>query len=139
MCGVERRLFVILLGALTIAGCVHARPNEGVHFDPGVSTDACIRVEDLAEWDFMDDRSILLSVPGQPRGYLITLVTPMQDLRFAKDIDVIDGDHNGFICADGVDQVNAVGCSLSPVSIASIEYLSERRTAELLGEGPIIL
>lgn len=136
---VKQPLLVVLLGACAIAGCAHARPNERVQLDPIMSTDACIRVKDLAEWEPLNDRSILLSGPGNPRGHLITLATPIEDLHLASDLDFIDGDLDGFICAGGVDQVFAAECSCASASIASIEYLSERRTAELMGEEPIIL
>jgi hypothetical protein len=122
----------VIVGFATLRGLLR-RPH-----DPDC-TGACIRVEDLAEWEPLDNRSILLSVPGQPRGHLITLVAPIEDLRIANDLEVIDGDLNGFICADGVDQVFAAECSCSSASIASIKFLSEKRTAELLREGPTIL
>jgi hypothetical protein len=132
---------VVLLGATAVAVCVPARPDatRGAQLDPMTRASACIRVEDLAEWEPIDNRTILLSVPGNRRGYLITLATPIEDLRLADAIDVIDSDLNGFICADGVDEVFAAECSCASASIASIEYLTEKRTAELLGEGPTIL
>lgn len=139
MRGVRHPLLVVLLSACAITGCVHARPNERVQLDPITSTDSCIRVEDLAEWEPVNDRSILLSTPGNPRGHLITLATPIEDLQLANDLDVIDGDLDGFICAGGVDRVFAAECSCASASIASIEYLSKKRTAELIGEDPAIL
>ena len=145
MRGIKHPLLVMLLGASAVAGCVHARPNaslnayEKARLDPITSTGACISVEDLAEWEPLDNRSILFSVPGNPRGHLITLATPIEDLRLASELDVIDGDLDGFICAGGVDRVFAAECSCASARIASIEYLSEKRTAELLGEAPTIL
>jgi len=43
------------------------------------------------------------------------------------------------LCPDGIDRILVEECSCTPVSIASIEYLSEMRTAELLGESSTIL
>ena len=63
----------------------------------------------------------------------------IEDLRLASELDVIDGDLDGFICAEGVDSVFAAERLCLSASIASIEYLSAMRTAELLGEVPTIL
>jgi hypothetical protein len=98
-----------------------------------------VRVEELAEWEPLDERSLLLSAPETPRAHLITLATPIEDLRSAGDIEVIDGDLDGFICPNGVDAIIVEDCSCASTSIASIEYLSEKQTAELLGEAPITL
>jgi len=107
--------------------------------NPAASRDACIRVQSLSEWEPLDDRSLLLSPPGSPRSHLITLATPINGLRHAGEIDVIDGDLDGFICPNGVDGILVEECLCASANIASIEYLSEKRTAELRQEPPTIL
>jgi hypothetical protein len=97
----------------------------------------CIDVEDLSEWQPLDDRSILLSAPGNPRSHLITLAAPINDLLLAGDIEIVDGDLNGMICADGVDAIFVEECACSSAKISSIDHLSEKRTAELLA-GPAV-
>jgi hypothetical protein len=99
----------------------------------------CIRVEDLSEWQPLDDRSILLSAPGNPRSHLLTLAAPIDDLVLAGDIEIVDGDLNGLICADGVDEIFVEECSCSSAKISSIDYLSEKRTAELLAGSAVTL
>lgn len=134
---VRQTQWLTLLGASIIAGCVHAK--QAGQLERSASSEGCIRVADLAEWQPLSEGSILLSAPGERRGYLITLATPIEDLPGANDLEIIDGDLDGFICAGGIDQVYAAECFCASASIAAIEYLSEKRTAELLGEEPTIL
>jgi hypothetical protein len=125
--------------AVVLCACTSSPPRAQIATNPAVSRGACIRVEALSDWEPLDDRSILLSAPGSPRSHLITLATPIKDLVLANELDVIDGDLDGFICPDSVDGIYVEECLCASAGIASIEYLSEKRTAELRGEPPTVL
>jgi hypothetical protein len=85
----------------------------------------------------VDDAQLLLWAPGERRTHLLTLASPIVGLLFAEEVDIVDGDLDGWICAHGRDRVllpeDLPGGS---ASIAAIEYLSEKRTAELRVGGP---
>ena len=125
--------------AIALCACTPSPRKAQVATIPAASRSACIRVEALSEWEPLDDRSLLLSAPGSSRSHLITLATPINELTQASEIDVIDGDLDGFICPNSVDGILVEECLCASASIASIEYLSEKRTAELRQEPPTVL
>jgi hypothetical protein len=98
----------------------------------------CIPVEQLAEWDSLDDSTLLLWAPGTSRAYLLRLGRPLGDLTLVDDIDIADGDQDRMICPCGRDGV-VEGRSGQSARILAIEYLTEQRTAELLRNPPIAL
>ncbi|HKZ74882.1 MAG TPA: DUF6491 family protein [Steroidobacteraceae bacterium] len=104
-----------------------------------VLADACIRVESLAEWEPLDDRTLLLRAPDAIRGHLLGLGRPISSLSMSDEIDVVDGDLDRLICPCGHDEILVEELPGSAAPIASIEYLSEKRTAELLGVRSTIL
>jgi hypothetical protein len=103
------------------------------------ATDSCIRAEALAEWEPLDDQSLLVFEPRGRRAHLIRLAAPVEGLMLAHDIMAVDGDLDGLICPQGVDGIYVEECGCASSDIVSIEYLSEKRTAELTGNAPIVL
>ena len=101
---------------------------------PGAgSRGVCIDVETLSDWQPVDDQQLLLWAPGDRRSHLLTLASPIVGLLFAEELDVVDGDLDGLICAHGGDEILVEDRPGGSASIAAIEYLSEKRTAELRG------
>lgn len=99
---------------------------------------ACIPVEQLAEWEPLDERSMLVWAQGETRAYLVQIGRPMEELYLVDDIDLADVDSDRLICPCGHDGVVDMASGRS-ARITSIEYLSEQRTAEMLGEPTIVL
>jgi hypothetical protein len=95
-------------------------------------------VEQLAQWESLDESTVLLWAPNTSRAYLIGLGRPIAELLLVDDIDIADGDSDRLICPCGRDGLVEIGSGHS-ARIVTIEYLSEQRTAELLGgEGTVL-
>ncbi len=94
----------------------------------------CIGVERLAVWEPLDESTLLLQAPGERRAHLLRLATPIVGLMLTQELEVADGDLDGLICPGGMDTISTAPPSGEPATITSIEYLTERQTAELLGK-----
>jgi len=90
-----------------------------------------MRIEDLGNWEPVDDSTLLIWAPGANRAHLIRLNHPVQALAGAAILTLIDGDHDGRITACGHDEIMAGDGQDGIAGIKAIEYLSERHTAEL--------
>jgi hypothetical protein len=124
--------------ALALSGCV-GQPVE--HTSARSSTSpVCIPVQDLSEWELVDEISIVLISPDNSRAYLLRLTLPIEGLDEAGDIDVVDADHDGRICPAGPDGVMAADCGCATAGIASIRVLDTvppilDRYSRLIGSG----
>jgi hypothetical protein len=97
----------------------------------------CLRAAGLSQWEPLSDRELLVWPLGSTRAHLLRLATAIPGMADAGELEVVDTDLNGWICPDGRDAILVEECNCGSASIASIEYLSEKRTAELLLEtGP---
>jgi hypothetical protein len=65
--------------------------------------------------------------------HLLTLTSPIVGLRFAEEIDLVDADRDGFICACGGDRVLPIDDFAGSAPIAAIQYLPEQESTELRG------
>jgi len=129
----------VIATSLVLVACTSSPQKTHTDAQERPSASRCMPVQDLAEWQPLDERSLLLFVPGSRRSRLIVLATPIDGLPLAGDIEMIDGDLDGFICPSGVDGIYVRDCACASTSIVSIEYLTETKTAELLGDAPPIL
>ena len=108
------------------SGCEeHARQSE-----------SSIRTEDLGQWEPLDDRTLLVWAPHSTRAHLIRLGSALAGLMETEAVAVIDGDHDEVISPCGHD---AIMVDDDAAEITSIEYLSEKRTAELDKRGSLTL
>ncbi len=100
---------------------------------PRTTTDMeCVHVRMLAEWQPVDDHTLLLLAPGETRGHLLRITPEIPGLQAANEVDIVDGDLDDLICPHGEDAIVVEECDCGTAVISSIEYLSEQRTAELL-------
>jgi hypothetical protein len=129
----------IVTTSLVLGACASSPQNTHIEAKQRASASRCVPVQDLAEWEPLDERSILLFVPDSRRSRLLVLAMPVEGLSLAGDIEIIDGDLDGFICPGAVDVIYVPDCGCASASIASIEPLTETQTAELLGESALIL
>lgn len=129
---------VILAMMVFLTACAAAPELTDTCEQRAALAHACIPVESLAEWESIDDRTLLLWAPEATRAYLIRLTSPIQDLTQVEEVEVADVDSDRLICACGRDGLLDALSGRSS-RIASIEYLSEQRTAELLGPPSAIL
>jgi len=126
----------LVAAAAAVSACASSAGKPAVAVHRAGTTGVCIDVKTLSRWEPVDDQQLLLWAPGERRVHLLTLASPIVGLQFAEEVDVVDGDLDGFICAHGGDRVLPVDDFAGSASIAAIEYLSEKRTAELCGSGP---
>jgi hypothetical protein len=134
---ISRRVATLALTAFLTA-CAAAPPLTETCEQRAALAHACIPVEALAEWESINDSTLLLWAPEATRAYLIRLTSPIDDLMEAQEVDLADVDSDRLICACGRDGV-LDALSGHSARIASIEYLSEQRTAEFLGPPSSIL
>ena len=92
----------------------------------------CVHVATLAEWQPLDDHTLLLLAPGDERGHLLHVTPAIPGLQSANEVDIVDGNLDDLICPYGDDAILVEECDCGAAVISSIEYLSEQRTAELL-------
>jgi hypothetical protein len=134
---VSRRIITLALTAL-LSACATAPEQAATCEQRAAVAHACIPVESLAEWESIDDSTVLLWAPGATRAFLLRLRRPIQDLTQLQEVEIADGDDDRMICACGKDGIVDALTGRS-ARFASIEYLSEQRTAELLGPPSSIL
>jgi hypothetical protein len=87
-----------------------------------------LRVRQLESWEPVDGRTLLVWAPDATRAHLLHLDRWVEELAQTPILTLVDGDHDGAITACGHDGILITG---SRAMIRSIEYLSEKRTAEL--------
>ena len=88
----------------------------------------------LANWEPLDDRTVLIWAKHSSRASLVKLARPLDGLSSAEIISLVDRDGDGTISACGHDAVTIGYDESDAVRIVSIRLLSERRT-EALDEG----
>lgn len=88
-----------------------------------------IPAEKLANWEPVDDHALLVWTLHDPRAHLVRLEHPIPGLLSAPTILLVTRNHARNVCACGHDEVIVPGSGAA--RIASIRYLSEKRTAEL--------
>lgn len=90
-----------------------------------------IPVEALANWEPLDDRTLLIWSSDEMRAHLVQLDHPIPGLSAADVIVLIAGNHGRTISACGHDGILVQGVGGGVARIVSMRYLSARRTAQL--------
>ena len=85
----------------------------------------------LANWEPLDNRTVLIWTAQSSRASLVTLARPLDGLTSAEVISLVDRDGDGAITACGRDAVTIGHDESDAVRIVSIRLLSERRTVAL--------
>ncbi|MGH8199264.1 MAG: DUF6491 family protein [Steroidobacteraceae bacterium] len=85
----------------------------------------------LANWEPLDDRTVLIWTKHSSRASLVKLARPLDGLTSAEIISLIDRDGDGTISPCGHDAVTIGYAESDAVRIVSIRLLSERRTVAL--------
>lgn len=85
----------------------------------------------LANWEPLDDRTVLIWTKHSSRASLVKLARPLDGLTSADIISLVDRDGDGTISACGRDALTIGYDESDAVRIVSIRLLSERRTVAL--------
>jgi hypothetical protein len=88
-----------------------------------------IPAERLANWEPMDDHSLLVWTLDDSRAYLVELSRPVSGLLDAPTVYLVTHNHDPYVCACGHDEVMVPNGGIA--RIASVRYLSEKQTAQL--------
>lgn len=96
-----------------------------------ISSHDVLRAETLANWEPVDDRTVLIWMEHSARARLVRLSRPLEGLASAPIIMLVDGDGDRTISACGHDALTLSYDEREKVRIVSIERLSERLTAAL--------
>lgn len=93
----------------------------------------CMFTVQPRSWRVLDQQQLVLWGPSQQDAYLVTLFTPVSDLRFTESLAFIDDDHNGMICGDGGDKIAVPNSRTGtwPTIIKSMTKLDEAALIEL--------
>ena len=91
-----------------------------------------IPVEELGEWDVIDDQTLLIWVPGSARAHLVRLSKPLPMLQETEELSVVGGGREHIILPCGRDVIEIDDDPQARAAITEIEPLSEARAAELL-------
>ncbi len=92
-------LATALVGAGAVAG--EATPSPKAE-----ASDAnCIFSRSINNWRGLDSTNLVIWAPNSKEAYHVTLSFPLQDLRTAEDMAVIDRNGDGRICSFGFDTI----------------------------------
>ena len=92
-----------------------------------------IPAERLANWEPLDDHTLLVWTLHDSRAYLVELSGPVPGLLDATTLYMVTRNNDPNACACGHDAVRVPGGGTA--QIISVRYLSEKRTAELDPDG----
>ena len=92
------------------------------------SNKACMYTTQPHSWRVLDSQHLVLWGSSQQDIYLLTLFTPISDLRSNEVIAFIDSDRNNKLCGGGVDKIATPNSKTDPqpTNIASMSKLEER-------------
>lgn len=123
-----RRLGITAMIGLLLAGPCALAATAGCEAR-AVRAQESIPVEKLANWEPVDDHTLLVWTVSDSRAHLVRLDHAIPGLRGAPIVFLVTRDHGRNVCACGRDEVMVPGGGTA--LITSIRYLSEKRTAEL--------
>ena len=92
-----------------------------------------IPAQRLANWEPMDDHTLLIWTVDDSRAYLVELSRPVSGLLDASTVYLVTHNHDPNVCACGYDEVMVRNGGIA--RIASVRHLSEKQTAELDPDG----
>ena len=86
-----------------------------------------------SNWRVLDGQHLVLWGTSQHDIYLVTLFSPISDLKANEVIAFIDTDRNNKLCGDGADKIAAPNSKTdsSPTPIISMTKLDERELIAL--------
>jgi hypothetical protein len=81
-----------------------------------------------SSWRVLDRQHLVLWGTSQQDIYLVTLFSPISDLRSNEVIAFIDADRNNKLCGDGADKIAAPNSKTdpTPTNITAMVKLTER-------------
>jgi Family of unknown function (DUF6491) len=123
--GMQRVRLVVLLGLFLAIPAKYAA-TAGRH---AVGAQDSIPAARLANWEPVDEQTLLVWTLHDSRAHLVTLDHPIQGLLDAATIVLITPSTYPNICACGLEELMVPGGGAA--RITSVQYLSEKRTAEL--------
>jgi len=96
------------------------------------SVGSYIPVQELGQWDVIDERTLLIWVPGTARAHLVRLSKAVPMLRQIEELSVVGGGPEHIILPCGRDAVELEDASRTRAAITEIEPISAAQAAELL-------
>lgn len=89
---------------------------------------ACMYTTQPQSWRVLDSQHLVLWGTSQQDIYLVTLFTPISDLRSNEVLAFIDSDRNQKLCGDGADKIAAPNSKTDPqpTNITAMTKLEER-------------
>ena len=111
-----------------IPGALASTPHCEAH---ALHSHEVLRAENLANWEPVDDQTVLVWMRNSARARLVRLSRPLQGLTSAAIITFVDGDDDRTISACGRDALTLSYDESEKARIVSIQRLSERLTAAL--------
>jgi len=127
--GMQRRRLVALLGLLlAIPAGYAATAAAGCHAHAAGAQDS-IPAARLANWEPIDEQALLVWTLHDSRAHLVRLAHPIPGLLDAAIIFLVTPSTYPNICACGAEKLMVPGAGAA--RIISVQYLSEKRTAEL--------
>ena len=123
----QRLRLVALLGLLLAFPASHAA-TAGCH-GRTVGAQDSIPAASLANWEPVDEQALLVWTLHDSRAHLVRLDHPIAGLLDAATIFLVTPSTYPKICACGPEELMVPG--VGAARIISVEYLSEKRTAEL--------
>lgn len=124
------RVTTVLASLLACRCALAATPGCEAH---ALRARESIPAERLANWEPVDDHTLLVWTLHDSRAHLVELSRPVPGLVDAPTVYMVTRDHDPNVYACGHDEVIVPGGGTA--RIISIRYLSERRTAELDSAG----
>jgi hypothetical protein len=97
---------------LALVSCGSAPQKNSTTTSGAVTKAACISVDALSQWEPLDNRTVLLTDPDNPRSHLITLATEIMGLGDANDIEIVDGDLDGSSARMGLTEYSCHSASV---------------------------
>lgn len=116
-------IYTLLLTFCTAS--VNAQPNSKIEHTAGKD---CMFATRPSSWRVLDTRHMVLWGPSQQDTYLVTLFSPLIDLRSSDVIAFIDADRNNKLCGNRADKIATPNSRIdsSPTLISSMVKLDEQ-------------
>ena len=122
------RLRLVALLALLLAIPASYAATAGCHAHTAGAQDS-IPAARLANWEPVDEQTLLVWTLHDSRAHLVRLDHPIPGLRDAATIVLVTPSTYPNMCACGSEELMVPGAGAA--RITSVQYLSEKRTAEL--------
>ena len=92
----------------------------------------CVYMSFLRDWQYLDERSMVLWSPNADDAYLLVLSTPLFNLKFEHTLGFVDADNDRRLCSFGRDSIVAGNRSTrEQATIMSMKRLDAAGIAQL--------